>query len=1251
MRWITAAEIDEWTNRDPRRAQELLPLLVGKLILASGKIITDYHFPYGKAVQFSGYDGILDTEDESSYYPKGKSVWEVGTNENIIGKFNDDYKKRTDDPNGIIRAETTYCFVTSRIWNHKTGISEATEEKNKDKIWKSVRIIDANNLELWMEACPSVQMWFAAIIGKPKADVQSLFAFWKERVNATEPQLNTDYFLYGRKTVAGDLNALLVAGATQILLTADSWLEAILLIAAEIISSVDDSIKALGEKCLVVHTADALNEADASCRNAVIIPCFNLSDSSVITRNNTILIPANRFDPIDRIHRTGNRIEIPSRTRHEFCEALTKIGYSFTDAYKKGSDVRCNFAALYRQICTDALMKIPEWSKSSDADCLIPAMFSGAWNEAWSGDKSIISALSGTGYEDYASSVKKYTRGEITTLSYIEKSYACISVNEMWDLLWNNISVDHFERFKQCFIEVFHEVDPAYELAEEEWPLAPIYGKMPSYSNELKNGMIVSLIMLVSRKDQQRYPQFVDRIEQECTGLVKQVLDSVDSLQKWQTICFFLPLLYEAAPDVVLRSLEKEAVEPQSDFWKLFKPSDDSLFGRNFYTNILWTLEVAVWDRRYAARAVSLLISYTEKGFTYSIANRPEEVLYHIFCIWRPQGAFTSEERKQLLSGIVERHHSIAPAVFERLLPIDSQTTTIISRPKWTTVEGTPQELTLNDVREMCDYLIGIYMEHIQLCYADWHFVFSVLTSIRDIMPVLGKCRSQMESLVEDDRLSLCKDLAEYIGRGRKYGDDDPERIDAVQLLYKELLPETPKRYVHYFAYHFDGLDPPPYTENYPYKEERERLYRFQKEMIREMVLKYGNDSVGEITGLIEDIPAYARAVSESVLDDQPDWGFILFLRNSSGRLAECIVSILYKNLGIQMLYDAQECLDEAQLGWLLSCLLIDETITGFIDELGSEVCEKIYWENVNVIAVDVRNTAWANEVVYALLRFNRSFSVIHHFANNSWNEPEVITEILRAALVHQSEPEPTGLKMQQITRSSDIERMFRKLYNKPIIPELEIASLELSYLRAFDYAFEPKCLLNQILSSPEIYFELLKAAHKPDDGVSEDDTEQKSRFAAIARTALERIHRIPGYSVENCMINEIEFKRWIDETEALARRNHYTDAHHGVLGRILSYSPKGSDGVWPAECVREIFEKCHFEKMENSFMTERVIQRGVYTQTAGKDEEAIAERYRQDAEKIQVSYPFTADILFKISARYLDEARHNRAGELKGIY
>ena len=33
MRWITATEIDNWTTKEPRRAQELLPQLVWKLIL------------------------------------------------------------------------------------------------------------------------------------------------------------------------------------------------------------------------------------------------------------------------------------------------------------------------------------------------------------------------------------------------------------------------------------------------------------------------------------------------------------------------------------------------------------------------------------------------------------------------------------------------------------------------------------------------------------------------------------------------------------------------------------------------------------------------------------------------------------------------------------------------------------------------------------------------------------------------------------------------------------------------------------------------------------------------------------------------------------------------------------------------------------------------------------------------------------------------------------------------------------------
>lgn len=102
MKWITAADIDNWTIREPRKAQESIPLLIWKLILASCNTINDHHFPFGKAIQYSGYDGFLDTDDTSPFFPSGKSVWEIGTNENALDKFNNDYEKRTKEPNGVI---------------------------------------------------------------------------------------------------------------------------------------------------------------------------------------------------------------------------------------------------------------------------------------------------------------------------------------------------------------------------------------------------------------------------------------------------------------------------------------------------------------------------------------------------------------------------------------------------------------------------------------------------------------------------------------------------------------------------------------------------------------------------------------------------------------------------------------------------------------------------------------------------------------------------------------------------------------------------------------------------------------------------------------------------------------------------------------------------------------------------------------------------------------------------------------------
>ena len=1251
MIWITASEIDNWTIKEPRKAQETLPLLIGKLVLASGNDINDYHFPYGNAVQYSGYDGILDTNEKSKHFPDGKSVWEMGTDKNILGKFNQDYHKRTESPNGIVQAETTFCFVTSRIWNHKKGIAEISEERNQDGIWKRVRIIDANDLEQWLDDCPSVQMWFSVIIGKPKTGIQDVYSYWESIVKSTNPQLNTEFFLYNRKSVTKKIVDTLDSEGNQIIVISGSWLESVLCIVAEVVSSGDREIKAFGERCLIVSSVDAMQEVDLNCQGGIIIPCFNYTNPITTGYKNTIIIPANQYDPVDLLNAGDNRIDIQNRTRTEFCEALKKIGFSDTDSYKLGQNLRCNFMALYRSICTDALKKIPNWSKEADVSILIPALFAGAWQGRFQGDIEIISKLSETSYDDYVASISKYTQGENATVSLIEKTYSCISLEEMWDLLFNNITEHKFSIFKECFVEVFSEIDPTYDLPEDKWFMAGVLGKSPIYSDELKNGMIKSLIMMVLRKDADKYRQFTSNIESECNVLVKNVFDKISSLQQWQTICPNLPLLIEATPDTVLKVLENEASSPEgSDFWKLFKGTDDFLFGRTFYTYILWALETCMWDKNYATRALKLLVAYSEKDYSYKLSNCPVDSLYRIFCTWMPQGIFSLDQRKTLLCSIVKEHHGVAPKLFQKLLSCGSQTSSGIAKPKWKPIDNQVDELSKSQVIDMRKYLFECYMDNITPCYNDWHLIFSELSGFDQITEICEKCSAQKNSFSDEDRLNLCKDLYKYISHKRKFNADTPDRINTIEKLYNELLPNTPKYYADYFSYNCYGLNPIPFNpENHSHTEDLDNLYHFQKDKICEMIDSFGSDSVIEIIPLIENVNAYANVITEIVLNYKADWEYVFNIKTISDVIASSIVCALYKNSATDLLNNAKTVLSGEKLGWVLCCLPIDKSITKIVNKSDSEECKKTYWENVKVFGIEDRDTRWINDVIYALLEYQRPYSVIDRFAYGDWNDPKIIIDVLKAALSQQPAPEPTGLTLQNVG-IYDIEEMFKKLYKNASGLELEIAQLELSYIKAFDPKFEPKCLINLILDDSVIYFELLTGAFLSDDDIGKSKSENKKTFAELAYTAINRVNRIPGYSVDNKTIDEEKFNNWIQETSRMAKEYKYTEAHNVVLGKILSYSPEGTDGIWPAECVRTVFENPHSETLDSSFITERKNQRGVYTATAGKEEEKIAEHYKEQADKLQLLYPQTASLLLKIGNFYKDQAEHERANELKGL-
>ena len=220
--FVTAKDITHWTETNKRDSEGLLPLLVRKLILASSQP-ESIDFPSGDLVQVGGWDGTLNVETTKRFIPSGVSGWEFGTNKVVSKKVNQDYDKRTNNPGQISLKDSTFVFVTSRLWTKK---KKWVEEKKKEKKWKDVRGINAEDLADWLAENPAVHRWFARIVGKRTAQLWDLEQAWEALSQVTSISLGTELFTNAREKEKKDLLSFLQEEASVFRVKAQSEREA-----------------------------------------------------------------------------------------------------------------------------------------------------------------------------------------------------------------------------------------------------------------------------------------------------------------------------------------------------------------------------------------------------------------------------------------------------------------------------------------------------------------------------------------------------------------------------------------------------------------------------------------------------------------------------------------------------------------------------------------------------------------------------------------------------------------------------------------------------------------------------------------------------------------------------------------------------------------------------------------------------------------------------------------------------------------
>jgi hypothetical protein len=185
------------------------------------------------------------------------------------------------------------------------------------------------------------------------------------------------------------------------------------------------------------------------------------------------------------------------------------------------------------------------------------------------------------------------------------------------------------------------------------------------------------------------------------------------------------------------------------------------------------------------------------------------------------------------------------------------------------------------------------------------------------------------------------------------------------------------------------------------------------------------------------------------------------------------------------------------------------------------------------------------------------------------------------------------------------------------------------------------------VARQPAFFVQVLKAVYMPTPGSGVVDPEpadpDQERLVVDQGLQLFDVwNRIPG-TRDDGTIDGTVLEAWITEARALAKAAGREGVAGSRIGNVLSTSPMGADGHWPAEAVRGAIERFHAsEGLVIGFEIGKHNQRGVTTRMphdGGALERREADKYRAWAKAIEDDSPHTAKVLTGLARSYDREA------------
>lgn len=1252
MRWIDATSLSQWGDR--RDGQSGMSELLRRLIYAALGAIASVRFPYDESVQLSGWDGICSTAIGSGLIPEGVSGWEIGTQKRgITSKAQDDYTKRSTDPGEIDPAQSTFVFVTPRRFSKK---DVWVAEKRAERVWRDVRVIDAEDLVHWLENYPAVAQWLATRIGRRPAGLQNLEETWEEWSRATSPPLITGLLLEDRDEEATGIRKWLMGPPALLSIQAESPDEAIAFLYSTIDPLPETYRLHYWSRCVVAANRDITRQLMGIGSPLIIVmsdPDPGLAQLLVEEGHHVYAAHGPEVSPLFGVMRLARPWS------HNLRSALVQAGLAEEKAHQLARASGRSITVL-RRLMPSPTHYLPKWVATAPPE-LLAAMLAGGWTGTVESDQQVLSSLAGRPYDQVEQVLAPLAATLDGPLRRSGAAWKVVSLRDLWTLLAPQLTPSMIERFEAAFHRVLGAINPRFDITSKQpWFEKPgQYG--PEASPALRQGLSEALIALGV------YPEGVLAVEDaagHADRAVRKLLGSADA-RLWWSLSRDFRLLAEASPSAFLEGIESGLEGDNPPIMSLFRSDQGIMSKTEYLAELLWALEMLSRSPDYLAQAAVLLARLDEVDPGGQMGNRPAASLRDIFVCWAPQTYATPDQRLKVIDTIVRRHPTAGWKLLVALAPHFQEVMTPTPHPDWRDfAPDHEEEITLQALRRATREIGKRLLEQVGTNVDRWKTLLDLWASFeagwRD------EAAKQLEAYVHGlkdprDAEAIREAIRDLLQRHRGFSDADwamPEEdlapLDALFQLMQPTGVEDRHRWLFQSNASF-------FHTNKPWEQVQSEIDAKRRNAAEDLISNLSQPELIAFAGTIAMPFELGQAIAGVQISDEHMMDILKAGLSSeeetSANLGLGLVAGLAQARGpeypdtIWQKAMVEAWGERAELRIARGLPVNSATWTRIEARSGSMA--HAFWSGLNVHLV--QDGTELGHIVSQLIEVGRGIAAVHLLGMRLKEAPpsELLIRSLRAAANEEGPSSSNDVVMFQY----HVGKILDHLDADTSVTEDEVATLEWIYFQVLRYSKRPlKALQRALAEKPELFVELIKMIYSPAEatGITEPaatDPDLARSMASQAYGVLRDWSRVPG-SDDAGFINGAALESWVKVARKLcaeAGRREVGDIH---IGQVLSAAKRQPGEPWPPEPVCELLEILRSKELEQGFENGTYNRRGVTVRSpfdGGDQERVLAESYRRDAEALNFDWLRAAGCLKRLSESYdRDARRHDQDAEQK---